>query len=96
MAEVAEKLADFVIVTDDNPRTENPAQIMQDIQQGFTHLSAVTIIHDRKLAITEAIKSADQNDVILIAGKGHENYQIIGTEKQYFSDQEVVNNLFKK
>ncbi|MCK3657656.1 UDP-N-acetylmuramoyl-L-alanyl-D-glutamate--2,6-diaminopimelate ligase [Pasteurellaceae bacterium Pebbles2] len=90
MAQMAEKFADKVIATDDNPRTEDPAKIMADIQAGFVQAEKVQIIHDRELAIKTAIESAVENDVILIAGKGHEDYQIIGTEKLHFSDQEMV------
>ncbi|WP_439234463.1 UDP-N-acetylmuramoyl-L-alanyl-D-glutamate--2,6-diaminopimelate ligase [Lonepinella koalarum] len=90
MAKVAEQFADVVIATDDNPRTEDPTKIMADIVAGFEHANAVQIIHDREQAIKTAIQSAVENDVILIAGKGHEDYQIIGKVKQHFSDQEVV------
>ncbi|MGQ0285748.1 UDP-N-acetylmuramoyl-L-alanyl-D-glutamate--2,6-diaminopimelate ligase [Pasteurellaceae bacterium 22721_9_1] len=90
MAQIAEQLSDNVIATDDNPRTEDPTKIMQDIVAGFTNKEQVQIIHNRAKAIETAIKSADQNDVILVAGKGHEDYQIIGTEKLHFSDQETA------
>ena len=90
MAEIAEKLADIVIVTDDNPRTEDASKIVADIFAGFKNASLVKLIHQREQAIEMAIKSAVKNDVILIAGKGHEDYQIIGTEKLYFSDQETA------
>ena len=90
MAEMAEKIADKVIATDDNPRTEDPAQIMADIKAGFAHPEFVQFIHNREDAIKTAIQSADKNDVILVAGKGHEDYQIIGTEKHHFSDQETA------
>ena len=90
MAKIAEQFADCVIATDDNPRTEDNKKIMADIIAGFTRPQAVQVIHNREQAIQIAIKSAGENDVILIAGKGHEDYQIIGTTKHYFSDQEVV------
>ncbi|WP_386695987.1 UDP-N-acetylmuramoyl-L-alanyl-D-glutamate--2,6-diaminopimelate ligase [Lonepinella sp. MS14435] len=90
MAKVAEQFADVVIATDDNPRTEEPTKIMADIVAGFEHANAVQIIHDREQAIKTALQSAVENDVILIAGKGHEDYQIIGKVKHHFSDQEVV------
>lgn len=90
MAEIAENMADYVVVTDDNPRTEDAAKIFADIQAGFKHLERVQMIHNREQAIQTAIQSADKNDVILIAGKGHEDYQIIGTEKLHFSDQETA------
>ncbi|PJG82996.1 UDP-N-acetylmuramoyl-L-alanyl-D-glutamate--2,6-diaminopimelate ligase [Caviibacterium pharyngocola] len=90
MAAIAESFADVVIATDDNPRTEDPKQIMQDIIAGFTRPTEVQVIHSRAQAIRTAVQSAVENDVILIAGKGHEDYQIIGTTKHHFSDQETV------
>lgn len=90
MAEAAESLADEVIVTDDNPRTENAEQIVKEIQSGFKNIAAVQVIHDREQAICTAIKNAKENDIVLIAGKGHEDYQIIGNEKRAFSDTEVI------
>lgn len=85
MASIAERFADHVIVTNDNPRTESPEAIIRDICSGFSsdkHLC----IGDRAQAITHAITAAQPGDVVLIAGKGHETYQIIGTEKRDFSD----------
>lgn len=90
MAQIAEKMADKVMVTDDNPRTEDPVKIMADIKNGFAYPENVQFIHHREEAIKTAIQSADKNDVILVAGKGHEDYQIIGTEKHHFSDQETA------
>ncbi|MDD0823844.1 UDP-N-acetylmuramoyl-L-alanyl-D-glutamate--2,6-diaminopimelate ligase [Mannheimia sp. AT1] len=90
MANIAEKLADKVIATDDNPRTEDNQKIMADIITGFDKPENVQIIHNREQAIKVAIEQANAKDVILIAGKGHEDYQIIGTEKLHFSDQETA------
>jgi len=92
MARVAEQLADFVIVTSDNPRTEEPAEIIRDVVAGFENgdSEAITVEPDRKRAIELAIEAADKNDIVLIAGKGHETYQIIGTQKFDFSDKEVA------
>ncbi|MDU8924106.1 UDP-N-acetylmuramoyl-L-alanyl-D-glutamate--2,6-diaminopimelate ligase [Pasteurellaceae bacterium LIM206] len=90
MAKIAERLADEVIITDDNPRTEDHKKIMADIVQGFDRADKVQIIYDRETAIATALQSAVSNDVVLIAGKGHEDYQIIGTRKHHFSDQETV------
>ena len=67
---------------------------MADILAGFSNPQAVRVIHDREQAIQTALQSAVENDVILIAGKGHEDYQIIGTTKHHFSDQEVVRKYF--
>lgn len=90
MAEAAEKYADRIIVTDDNPRTENREKIYADIEKGLTKAGNYVIIGDRKEAIEEAVKISNNGDIILIAGKGHENYQIIGKEKIHFDDKEVV------
>ncbi|MDG6430863.1 UDP-N-acetylmuramoyl-L-alanyl-D-glutamate--2,6-diaminopimelate ligase [Glaesserella parasuis] len=88
MARIAEQLADRVIVTDDNPRTEDPDVIFNDVMKGFRKPKAVQSMHIRQYAIEQAIAQAEPKDVILIAGKGHEDYQIIGTKKYHFSDQE--------
>ncbi|MBN2594306.1 MAG: hypothetical protein JXA81_12430, partial [Sedimentisphaerales bacterium] len=97
MARVAEELGDFVFVTSDNPRTENPASIIDEIVAGFENSDAQTIAiePDRKKAIELAIKSAGKDDIILIAGKGHEDYQIIGKQKFHFSDKEIAMECLK-
>lgn len=95
MAREAEKLADRVIVTDDNPRGEDPRAIAQDILAGFTETAGVSVIHDRAEAIQSAIRSATPNDVVLIAGKGHEAYQEIAGQKYPFSDAEQVRHILK-
>ena len=79
-----------MIATDDNPRTEDNQKIMADILKGFENVGVVQVIHDREQAIKTAILQAKPQDVILIAGKGHEDYQIISTTKHHFSDQEVA------
>jgi len=92
MAQVAEQLADFIIVTSDNPRTENPDEIIKDIIPGFENPDSQTILiePDRKKAIASAISTAGKNDIVLIAGKGHETYQIIGKQKFDFSDKQIA------
>lgn len=95
MASIAEQLADKVIVTDDNPRTEDPDVIFADILQGFHKPRAVQTMHIRQYAIEQAIEQAGPKDVVLIAGKGHEDYQIIGTKKYHFSDQEWVKKFLE-
>lgn len=92
MARVAEQLADFVIVTSDNPRTEDPNAIIEDVVVGFENRNsaAITVEPDRRKAIELAIGAAEPEDIILIAGKGHETYQIIGTQKFDFSDKEIA------
>jgi len=98
MAKVAEQLADFIIVTSDNPRTERPEDIINEIIGGFKKSNSEKIIveTDRKKAIESAIRNADKNDIVLIAGKGHENYQIIGDQKFDFSDKAVVEEFLNK
>jgi len=88
MAEIAESLADKVIVTDDNPRLENADDIVRQIMFGFSRREQVIIERDRAAAIESAIAGASSGDVVLIAGKGHENYQDIGGQKMLFSDIE--------
>jgi UDP-N-acetylmuramoyl-L-alanyl-D-glutamate--2,6-diaminopimelate ligase len=98
MARVAEQLADFIIVTSDNPRTENPDQIIKDIIPGFENPDSQTILiePDRKKAIESSIRTAGKNDIVLIAGKGHETYQIIGKQKFDFSDKQIAQEYLKK
>jgi UDP-N-acetylmuramoyl-L-alanyl-D-glutamate--2,6-diaminopimelate ligase len=88
MAKVAEQLADAVYVTSDNPRTEQPESILAEIRQGFSVKDKVAEEIDRRRAIYRAIAEAGPGDVVLIAGKGHENYQIIGKTKHHFDDVE--------
>jgi len=90
MGQIVEQYSDYVIITNDNPRTEEPMQIVDDIVQGLSCPWAVEVELDRGVAIAHAIDCAKPGDIVLIAGKGHEDYQIIGTEKVHFSDQEVV------
>lgn len=92
MAEAAEQYADVVSVTDDNPRSESAAEIFADIRGGFNKPSAVTFEHDRATAIRQAIAGLNQDDVLLVAGKGHEDYQLLGYERRHFSDREEVAN----
>ncbi|PKG39668.1 UDP-N-acetylmuramoyl-L-alanyl-D-glutamate--2,6-diaminopimelate ligase [Psychromonas sp. Urea-02u-13] len=93
MAKVAEAFADKVILVDDNPRTEPAAQIMDDILAGFKHPERVDCIHDRKTAITELLNSVQKNYLILVAGKGHEDYQIIGEKRIDYSDRVLLASL---
>jgi UDP-N-acetylmuramoyl-L-alanyl-D-glutamate--2,6-diaminopimelate ligase len=98
MARVADDMADRVIVTSDNPRTEKPEDIINEILSGFENPNSDKIIveADRKKAIGLAIRTSDKNDIVLIAGKGHENYQIIGAQKLKFSDKEVALEYLNK
>ena len=86
MAATAQKNADQIMVTSDNPRSENPATIISQILLGLTHTESVRVQADRALAIAEALASAQPADVVLLAGKGHENYQEISGIKQPFDD----------
>ncbi|MGD0785201.1 MAG: UDP-N-acetylmuramoyl-L-alanyl-D-glutamate--2,6-diaminopimelate ligase [Sedimentisphaerales bacterium] len=97
MAQAVQQFADKIYVTSDNPRTEKPIAIIEDILEGFPNRLAdnIFIQPDRKIAIEEAIKNAKSGDIVLIAGKGHENYQIIGAEKQHFSDIETAAEFLK-
>lgn len=88
MAEVVERLADTVLVTDDNPRSEVPAQIFEDIRHGFVAVDKVSFVAGRGQAIAQLIGSASAADVIVLAGKGHEDYQEIDGQRHAFSDLE--------
>lgn len=91
MGQVAAKIADEIIITDDNPRNEEPKLIRQHIIQGIIAITnSYTEIKNRKIAITEAIHNLQKDDILLIAGKGHENYQIIGNKKLPFSDFDIA------
>ncbi len=112
MANVAEQLADFIIVTSDNPRTEEPMAIIEEIIAGFEKSPSIQskeirntqyairntkiIEPDRKKAIELAIKTAAKDDIVLIAGKGHETYQIIGKQKFDFSDKKIAQEYLRK
>lgn len=97
MAAVSEKYADRIFVTSDNSRTEKTEDILEDIRKGFSNngLAKALFISDRKEAIRTAITLAPEGSVILLAGKGHETYQIIGTEHRHFDEREIVNEVFK-
>jgi len=90
MGEIAEELADHLIIADDNPRREQGEEIVQHILSGISNPAAVTVIRDRAAAIDYAIANAEPDDVVLVAGKGHENYQDIAGERHLFSDARQV------
>ena len=110
MGEIAARLSDIAIVTSDNPRTEEPGNIIAEIESGLRRAGKASVPAfkagtenrklesengyyveaDRRAAIRIALASARRGDVVLIAGKGHEDYQIIGTEKIHFDDREVA------
>ena len=97
MAAVAEKYSDRVFVTSDNSRTERTEDILEDIRKGFSPegLARALFIADRKEAIRAAVTLSPAGSVILLAGKGHETYQIIGTEHRHFDEREIVSEVFK-
>lgn len=94
MGRIAERRADRVVVTNDNPRTEDPGRILAEIVAGLDDPDAVTVLADRAVAIRRAVADAAPGDVIVVAGKGHETVQIVGTEKTHFDDREVVRAAF--
>ena len=93
MGAAAAAHADALIVTDDNPRTESPEAITQQILEGLPAGTQAPVIHDRVEAIRTAVNQAAEQDVVVVAGKGHEDYQIIGTEKRSYSDRLFVAQL---
>lgn len=94
MGRIAVENSDFVVLTSDNPRTEDPQKIMDDILEGVKTDNYVVVL-DRKEAIIRALDMIEDNDVVLLLGKGHEDYQIIGTEKIHLSDFEEVSKYIK-
>ncbi|HNH22611.1 MAG TPA: cyanophycin synthetase, partial [Ferruginibacter sp.] len=97
MAEVACEYSDKVILTSDNPRSEDPLEILKDMEAGLTVTTkkkAISIA-DRKEAIKTAVSLADKDDIILVAGKGHEKYQDIKGVKYDFDDKQVLNEMFE-
>ena len=96
MAAIAVKYATISIFTSDNPRTEDPVEILREMTDGLPSGSRFLTIVDRSEAIRTAVMLANAGDIILLAGKGHETYQIIGTEKRHFDDREEVTSRFKE
>ena len=96
MGKITAQLADVAVVTSDNPRTENPQKILADILEGIPSSVQPIVIGDRATAIATAINNAQPGDGVLIAGKGHEDYQILGTEKIHFDDREQAREALAK
>lgn len=96
MGEIATRLSDRVVLTSDNPRSENPENILDEIEKGVPaqHYKKLLRISDRKQAIKTAVLGAQPGDIILVAGKGHETYQIIGQERNHFDDAAVLMEIF--
>jgi len=95
MGEVASRLADRTVITDDNPRSEVPQQIVNDILSGINDRTGVVVEHDRAKAIATSITAASADDLVLIAGKGHEGYQELAGERLPFSDIECVRQVLR-
>ena len=94
MALVASRYADFMIITSDNPRTEDPQHIIDDILLGMHNVDVPYVTFtDRKEAITYALKNAQKGDTIFLLGKGHEDYQVIGTQKVHMDEREIVRDI---
>jgi UDP-N-acetylmuramoyl-L-alanyl-D-glutamate--2,6-diaminopimelate ligase len=96
MAAIAARLADRVVVTSDNPRTEDPQRILADVVQGIPDGVDRVVESDRGVAIAQTIAEADAADLVLVAGKGHEDYQILGTEKVHFDDREEAQKALRR
>ncbi|MGB5239405.1 MAG: cyanophycin synthetase, partial [Prochlorococcaceae cyanobacterium] len=95
MAAIAARLADRVVVTSDNPRTEDPQRILDDVVAGIPAGTDLLVEVDRAAAIEAAIAAAGPADLVLIAGKGHEDYQILGTTKIHFDDREQAEQALR-
>lgn len=96
MGSIAAQYSDIAVVTSDNPRTENPSGIIKDITEGMKDAKcAIKVIENRAEAIGYALGIAKQDDIVLLAGKGHEDYQILGTEKIHFDEREIVECILK-
>ena len=96
MAAIAEKMSDLVIVTQDNPRTESESAIISDILEGFTHPEKRRVISSRKNAITNAIATADDGDIVVVLGKGHERYNIDAQGYHDYDERLVIKNALEK
>ena len=95
MGAIAARLADQLVVTSDNPRTEDPQRILDDVVAGIPAGTALQVEADRATAIASAIAGAAAGDLVLIAGKGHEDYQILGTSKIHFDDREEAEKALR-
>lgn len=96
MGNIVERYADYVVITDDNPRSEDPKDIVAQICEGITNNKHTIVEHDRRQAIAKAIDQATADDVILIAGKGNEDHQVVGAESIPLNDMDIVNSLLNR
>ena len=96
MGEISTRLADYTVITSDNPRTEDPLDIISDIVNGISSGASQEVAPDREEAIRSALEFAHPGDTVVIAGKGHEDYQVIGTERRHFDDAETARRILKE
>lgn len=96
MATIGEQLADHVVFTDDNPRSESPAAIVDDMLAGMQHPQLATVEHNRFAALKHALANSEAQDIILLAGKGHEDYQVVGQQTIHYSDRESAMQLLEQ
>lgn len=90
MGRIGARLSDIAVITSDNPRTEDPNQIIEQILAGISDQSNCVVVENRRRAIREAMAMAKKDDIIVLCGKGHETYQILGTEKTHLDEREEV------
>lgn len=96
MGEIAGRLSDYAIVTSDNPRTEDPAAIIRDIEAGMTaYQDKYTVVENRRDGIKKAMSIAKRGDVVILAGKGHETYQILRSGTIDFDERAIVKEIYK-
>jgi UDP-N-acetylmuramoyl-L-alanyl-D-glutamate--2,6-diaminopimelate ligase len=96
MGRIASRLADFVVVTSDNARSEDPDRILEDILRGVDKERAYCVIKERKEAIRYAVLTARAGDVLILAGKGHEEYELRDGQRLYFSEREIVRSALEE
>ena len=96
MGKIAVENADYVIVTSDNPRSENPNLIINEILEGIKNANNFAVIPERKKAIEYTIAATQKNDIIILAGKGHENYEINANGREPFDERDILLALYRK
>ena len=97
MGEISGKIADYTIITSDNPRTEDPEEIVKEVESGIKRTKGKYVcIVDRKKAIEHAIKMATKNDIVVLAGKGHETYQEVNGVKNPFDEKTIIKQIINK
>ena len=97
MGEISGRIADFTIITSDNPRTEEPSRILADIEEGIKNTGGkYIVIEDRTEAIRYAMDNAMKDDIIVLSGKGHETYQIFKDKTIHYDEREIVENILRE